>query len=82
MRREVRRFLAGYRPGRYDASGGAVGATARGAIVAREAAVIAGLSLAEAVFHELDRRHFSPAVAEGRLSAGARCCPTRGPGTI
>ncbi|MEK6629121.1 MAG: carboxylating nicotinate-nucleotide diphosphorylase [Acidobacteriota bacterium] len=82
-RREVRRFLA------EDIGHGDVttlrvvpsGATARGVIVAREAAVIAGLPLAEAVFDELDRGvRFSPAVAEGTaVSAGAVVARLEGP---
>ncbi len=83
VRREVRRFLT------EDIGHGDVttllvvpsGATARGAIFAREAAVIAGLPLAEAVFHELDPGvRFSPAVAEGTaVSAGAVVARLEGP---
>lgn len=75
VRREVRRFLD------EDVGGGDVttervvppAARARGAIIAREPCVVAGLEIARAVFAELDARvEFAPLVADGAsVSAGA-----------
>src|SRR5512137_825957 len=70
VRREIRRFLE------EDVGGGdvttertvAASAVARGAIVAREACVVAGLDIARAVFRELD-----PAVAVDAVAGDGVC---------
>jgi nicotinate-nucleotide pyrophosphorylase (carboxylating) len=83
VRDQVRRFL------REDIGDGDIttlwtvpdGTLARGAIVAREPCVVAGLPVAEAVFAELDERVATePAVDDGAaVAAGARLMRLSGP---
>lgn len=83
VREEIRRFLReDIGPG--DATTDAVtppGARAAGWIVAREPCVVAGLSLASAVFAELDPGvRFEPHVSEGhRAAQGVRLARIEGP---